>query len=400
MKARADGRPLVAHVVYRFDVGGLENGVVNLVNRLPAERYRHAVIALTEITDFRRRIVRDDVQFVALHKPPGHGWRLWPRLYRAFCSLRPTIVHTRNLAALEATLPAALAGVPIRVHGEHGRDVADLDGSNRRHLITRRAYRPFVHRYVALSRDLEVYLRDRVGVGGRVRHIWNGVDTQRFRPADGGRSPLPGCPFDDPRLFVCGTVGRQEKVKDPLNLVNAFLTAIDRSPQARERLRLVLVGGGSLAGEARRRVEAAGAGERVWFAGERNDIADVMRALDLFALPSLAEGISNTILEAMASGLPVVATRVGANADMVEDGMSGRIVPPADSSALAEAILQYLADPVLARRHGRAGRQIAERRFGLDRMVDEYDRLYVEELQRRGRAVQSVRAGREARTAG
>jgi sugar transferase (PEP-CTERM/EpsH1 system associated) len=398
--AGADSRPLVAHVVYRFAVGGLENGVVNLINRMPPERYRHAVIALTDVTAFRHRVSRDDVEFIALHKPPGHGWRLWPHLYRTFRRLRPAIVHSRNLAALESVVPAAAAGVPIRIHGEHGRDIADLDGTNRAHLWTRRAYRPFVHRYVALSRDLHEYLRERVGVGDRVRHIWNGVDTQRFRPAGGARAPLPGCPFDEPGLFICGTVGRLELVKDPLNLVHAFLQAIDRAAQARERLRLVLVGAGSLADQARRMVAAASADRLVWFAGERNDVAELMRGLDLFALPSLAEGISNTILEAMASGLPVIATRVGANADMVEDGMSGRVIPPADSSALAEAILQYLHDPALARRHGRAGRQIAERRFGLDRMVDEYDRLYAEELQRRGMAVQSARAHRAAHTPG
>ncbi|MET1081684.1 MAG: glycosyltransferase, partial [Burkholderiales bacterium] len=120
-----DSPLLVAHVVYRFDVGGLENGVVNLLNRLPYERFRHAVIALTEVTEFRRRVQRDDVQYLALNKRPGHGAKLWPALYRAFRALRPDIVHTRNLAPLEACVPAWFAGVPVRVHGEHGWDVGD-----------------------------------------------------------------------------------------------------------------------------------------------------------------------------------------------------------------------------------------------------------------------------------
>ena len=125
---RLDPRPLIAHVVYRFDIGGLENGVVNLINRLPEDRYRHAVVALTEVTDFRRRIVRDDVEFIALAKPPGQGIREWPALHRLFRQLRPSIVHTRNIAALEASLPALMAGVPVRIHGEHGWDSADPDG--------------------------------------------------------------------------------------------------------------------------------------------------------------------------------------------------------------------------------------------------------------------------------
>ena len=113
----SDPRPLIAHVLHRFDTGGLENGVVNLINRMPVERYRHAVIALTEVTDFRRRVVRDDVQFIAMNKPPGQGIWMFGRMRRVFGELRPAIVHTRNLAALEMMVPAALAGVRARVHG-------------------------------------------------------------------------------------------------------------------------------------------------------------------------------------------------------------------------------------------------------------------------------------------
>jgi hypothetical protein len=104
--ARLDPRPLVVHVVYRFDTGGLENGIVNLINHMPAQSYRHAVLALTKVTDFRRRIQRDDVEFIELNKPPGHGVWLYPRLFRLFRALRPAIVHSRNLAALEVLVPA------------------------------------------------------------------------------------------------------------------------------------------------------------------------------------------------------------------------------------------------------------------------------------------------------
>ena len=210
-----DSRPLIAHVVFRFDVGGLENGVVNLINRLPAEAYRHAVISLTEITDFRERILRDDVQYFALAKKPGHGFRLYPRFFRLFRALAPDVVHTRNLAALEATLPAWLAGVPVRVHGEHGRDVGDLDGSNRTYRRIRRAYRPFVNQYVAVSKDLEQYLCRDIGVDwGRTAHICNGVDTSRFAPAAGTRRLVEGSPFNSTDHWLVGTVGRMFVASD------------------------------------------------------------------------------------------------------------------------------------------------------------------------------------------
>ena len=160
-----ESSPLIVHVVHRFAIGGLENGVVNLINRLPHDAWRHVVVSLTDVDrQFARRVLRSDVQYVALHKGPGHAVSLYPTMYRLFRSLRPAIVHTRNLAALEASVPAWAARVPARIHGEHGWDIHDLDGSARRYQWVRRLYRPFVTRYVALSPDLARYLRERAGI--------------------------------------------------------------------------------------------------------------------------------------------------------------------------------------------------------------------------------------------
>jgi sugar transferase (PEP-CTERM/EpsH1 system associated) len=381
-----DSRPLILHVVWRFAVGGLENGIVNLINRMPRDRWRHGIVALTDVSDsFRERVRCADVTYTALGKPPGHAFRLYPELYRLFRAQRPAIVHTRNLAALEVVVPAWAAGVPVRIHGEHGRDVNDLDGRARRYQWVRRLYRPFVHQYVALSRDLESYLTERVHVPpSRVLHIYNGVDTECFRPRPGSRVPIEGSPFSDPSLFLVGSVGRMEAVKDQANLVRAFARALAMSPAAARRLRLVLVGDGPLRHEVEEVARAAKVESLVWFAGEREDISAVMAGLDCFVLPSLAEGISNTILEAMASGLPVIATRVGANADLMEEGLSGQLVPRANPQAIAEEMLGYVSDPARARRHGHAGRQIVERRFSLDHMIDEYETMYRRLLQAHG----------------
>lgn len=371
-----DRRPCIVHVVYRFDIGGLENGVVNLINHLPPERYRHTIVALTEITEFRKRIARDDVTFIALRKGPGHGYRVFPRLYRLFRKLAPAIVHTRNLAALEATVPAWLAGVPFRVHGEHGRDIADLDGSNRTYRRVRRVYRPLVSRYVALSKDLDQYLRDAIGVNpDRIAQIYNGVDTQRFTPAPRARVPIAGCPFTSPDLWLVGTVGRMQDVKDQITLAEAFVHAV-QSRVGGGRMRLVIAGEGPLRADVARVLREAGIEDQAWLPGERSDVPEVMRGLDCFVLPSLAEGISNTVLEAMASGIPIVATRVGGNPELIEDGLSGRLVPSADTAAMAHAILGYFDDPVMARRHARAARNAAVQRFSLDAMVSQYRSLY------------------------
>ena len=372
--------PLIVHLLYRFDTGGLENGVVNLINHMTAGDYRHAVVALTEVVPtFAARIRREDVQFVSLYKAQGHGFKLYPRLLQLFRELRPTIVHTRNLAALDCQVPAALAGVPVRVHGEHGRDADDPDGSSLRYQWLRRTYRPFVHQYVALSRDLERYLQHKVGVpGARIAQIYNGVDLGRFDRSSAMRAAPPGCPFADPTLFVIGTVGRMQTVKAQPLLAQAFVRALHMQPSLRDRMRLVMVGDGPLREQALAVLDGAGVGALAWLPGERADVPNVMRGLDCFVLPSLAEGISNTILEAMACSLPVLATDVGGNAELVVDGQrpTGRLVPAGDVEALAAALVRMAADPTAASAMGRAGRERVQTCFSLPAMVGAYRALY------------------------
>ncbi len=379
MSAAPAPAPLIVHVVYSFHTGGLENGLVNLIKHLPSSSFRHAVLALTTCSPkLRERLHRRDVEFHELHKPAGHGYKLYPALYKLFKQLRPAIVHTRNLAALEAVVPAYMAGVPFRIHGEHGWDVSDPDGRSRKYRLVRRIYRPFVHRYVVLSGHLERYLVEGVGVPReRIVRICNGVDVQRFQPSSTARAPLAGSPFNDARYRIIGTVGRLQAIKDQPNLVRGFAELVSRYPDQARDLRLVLVGDGPSRSAIEAEVRARGLGDRVWLAGERADVADVMRAFDLFVLPSQAEGISNTILEAMASGLPVVATDVGGNGELVDPERTGALVPPSDPQALAEALIAFTTAPERMAKAGRAGRQRAVEQFSIERMVEQYEQLYL-----------------------
>lgn len=369
--------PLVVHVIYRLDVGGLENGVVNLVNHMPASEFRHAIVCLTDFTDFRKRITRPDVEVFALRKPPGNSLPMHGRLLRLLRDLGPAVVHTRNLAALECQPAAALAGVKGRVHSEHGRDMANLDGNNWRHLLIRRSMRPFVGHYIALSRDLEGYLRDRIGVDpAKLSQIYNGVDTNRFRAADTRREPLPVEGFAGPDDIVIGTVGRMEPVKDPVNLARAFVHLTQLIPEVRARLRLVMIGDGALRDEVARTLDAAGLLAQAWLPGARDGIDALLRGMDIFVLPSKSEGISNTILEAMASRLPVVATRTGGNPELVAEGETGLLAPPNDPEALARAILDYVRQPAVRREHAWRARAVAVERFSLANMVQRYADIY------------------------
>ena len=371
-----DNRPLVAHVIYRFDTGGLENGIVNLINHMPESAYRHAVIALTEITDFKKRIHRKDVEFVALNKKPGHVLWIYPQLYRLFQRLQPAIVHTRNLATLEAVVPAWAARVPVRIHGEHGRDVGDFDGSNKKYQRVRRIYSPFVKHYIALSQDLEHYLTHPVGIdANRVTQIYNGVDAVRFHPTT-PRQNIPGCPFNEAGLWLVGTAGRMQTVKDQTNLAHAFVQATQTTSAMRDRLRLVMVGDGPLRQESLAILQAAGLDHLAWLPGERSDIPEIMRGLDCFVLPSLGEGISNTILEAMSSGLPIIATAVGGNVELVNEGINGRLVAAANPTELAEAIVDLAQRTDVDKAMGQQGRRLVEEYYSMSAMLSSYQQLY------------------------
>lgn len=387
VSAAGDARPLIVHLMHRFDTGGLENGVVNLINHLPPARYRHLVVALTEVTDFKRRLHDPQVRCLGLGKGPGHGARLYPRLWRLLRDERPAIVHSRNLAALEMQVAAWAARVPVRLHGEHGRDVDDLDGSSVKHQRIRRLYAPFVGRYVALSQDLERYLVDRVGIGAqRIEQIYNGVDAERFRPAADGPAAIAGAPFAAPGHWLIGTVGRLQAVKHQTLLAQAFARAIALAPGLRDRVRLVVVGDGPLRQPVEAALVAGGVRDLAWLPGERSDVPDIMRGLNCFVLPSLAEGISNTILEAMASGLPVLATDVGGNAELVTHGSTGEVLPSDDTEAMAQAIVRLAQQPGRAAAMGQAGRADIERRFSLQAMVAAYQSLYDRQLAAAGLA--------------
>ena len=377
-----DAPPLIAHVIYRLQVGGLENGVVNLVNQMPADRYRHAIVCLTEATAFRDRILRGDVAIYEMHKRPGHDFAMWGRLYQLFREIRPTVVHSRNIGCLEAQIPAWLARVPCRVHGEHGWDVSDPDGSRRGYRWLRRLHSPLVQRFIALSRELEDYLVRRVGIAAdKVSRIYNGVDNARFHA---GRSTVLPPGFAAGGDVVFGTVGRMHGVKDQGNLTAAFIALCQQRPELAGRMRLVMVGDGTLRDPCLAMLADAGLSGQAWLPGSADNIPELMRAFDVFVLPSLAEGISNTILEAMASGLPVIATDVGGNAELVEAGRTGVRVPAGDAQALADQMAGYAKDPDLRQRHGDAGcRRVAEQ-FSMKQMIAAYGGVYDRLMQQRG----------------
>lgn len=374
--ATASQRPLVVHVIYRLAVGGLENGLVNLINRMSADRYRHAIVCIDDFTNFRDRIQRTDVEVYALHKKPGTDLGAYVRFWKLMRHLRPAVVHTRNLGALEFQFFAWLAGVRHRIQGEHGRDTSDLDGTNQKYLLFRRFMGPLVSRFIALSQDLADWLEQHANVlPKRISQIYNGVDTIRFSPAK-NRQSIPVENFVPEDGIVIGTIGRMQPEKNQLVLVRAFIQLLDSVERGRDRLRLVIIGDGVLRKQALTLLQEAGAENLAWLPGTRDDAPKMMKAFDIFILPSLIEGISNTILEAMATGLPVVATAVGGNPELVDEGKTGITIPAGDVTAMGQAIQKYIEDKALRQDHGAAGRKRVEQMFSMESMVNSYLAVY------------------------
>jgi len=372
------GTTHVVHMMYRFAAGGLENVLVQLINTLPQDGFRHTIIALTLADrEFARRIERDDVSIIELDKPPGQPFRMYPRVFRLLRQLRPDVLHTCNLAALEFMPVAALAGVPWRVHAEHGWDIHDPEGRNRRFRILRRLYRPFVSRFIAVSAQLQTYLRDGIGVPEQRLHlIPNGVDTRLFHPPGPGEPVPEGFPFRRPEHWVVGTVGRLEPIKNQILLAQAFVRLVRAEPPGCESLRLAIIGGGPQAEAIAGCLREAGMSDRLWMPGARGGVASIMRHLDCFVLPSISEGTSCTLQEAMATALPIVATDVGGNSMLLEHGKCGTLVPAMDAEKLAEAILQVLVRSQAGAGGNAEGLAVVRGKYALSAMVAAYRRLF------------------------
>jgi sugar transferase (PEP-CTERM/EpsH1 system associated) len=372
--------PLIAHIIYKLDIGGLENGLVNLINTIPSNKYHHVIICLKEATNFKKRISASNVKIFSLHKKEGHDFQMFLNLYKLLNVLSPEIVHTRNLATLECQLPAYLAGVKRRVHGEHGWDINDPYGNNIKYQWLRRCSSPLIDLYIPLSLQLKEYLIKKARVPEKkIRHIINGVDTGMFYPATVSKPLLSDNPFSGKdELVLIGSVGRMQGVKDQMTLVKAFINLLVMRPVLKSVARLVLVGDGPIRHQAIKLLSETGVEHLAWLPGERNDVADILRNLDIFVLPSTAEGISNVILESMATGLPVIATTVGGNPDLVVDGVTGKLVEPKNPQMLAEALAYYFDNPANIKNHGYSGLKKVDKDFSLDTMVNRYLAVYDE----------------------
>jgi glycosyltransferase involved in cell wall biosynthesis len=353
-------------VIDELDIGGTEQQILELVRALPRQRYVPIVCCFRH-GQKAQEIEALGVRVVHLPKRSRIDLRLVLALYRLMRAERIDIVHTFLIGAnLWGRFAAVLAGVPTIIASERNVDI--WEEPTKRHLG--RLLARVTQRIVANAEAVRDYLVSRGLDPRRVVTIRNGVDPGRFETAldvAALRRSLGVAPDD----VLAAVVARLEPQKGHDTVIEAAAALRERWPQ----LRFLFVGGGSREAELPALVERRGLHDRILFTGFRTDSADLIRAADLSVLVSTKEGLSNTLLESLAAGRPVIASRVGGNPEVVSPDV-GFLIPPRDAQALAAALSAALADPAAVTRMGSAGRDLVRRDFSVQRMVAETIALY------------------------
>lgn len=354
-------RPIrVCHVSLTLKTGGLERLLADIARHHDASDCTPEFLAINEVGRFAE-IIRDAGCTVHTLKPAGR-WGQVRQMMRLFREGHFDVVHTHNTHPhINGSLAARFAGVPVVVNTRHGQRA----GHGWKSRSQFRWASHLVNKIIAVSDDAAQLCVQADGVPKeKVMRIWNGIDTEDFHFSG---------PVSEP---VAISVARLSAEKDFPSLLQAIHLAAQHIPA----LKLKLVGDGPERAKLEQLTQELNLSDRVEFLGDRHDVPALLAQAGFFVTASLTEGISLTLLEAMAVGLPVIATSVGGNSEIVDDPHTGRLVPPANPRALADAIVALCRQPETWPTLGKAGRERVEEYFDVRRMVADYEHLYRELL--------------------
>jgi L-malate glycosyltransferase len=371
-------RRKIFYLVDSFNVGGTETQAVELALRIPSSTYEVTLGCLRAEGPLLDRLKGSEVQVKEFYPKGGidspAGLYQLLRLAAFLRRENFVVMHAHDLWSNLMGVPAArLAGVPAVVSSQ--RDLSQFDW----YRGVKRAVLRRVQKMSSVLLANATPIRDAlIAEDGfaptKVRVIHNGVDTDKFQRGRRDRE----CLFPGSRAgkLVVLVGNMHSDVKGHPRLIAAAPAVLREFPDTR----FVLVGDGESRSAFERQVEELGLQASFLFLGRRNDIPDVLASCDIAVLPSKAEGLPNAVLEYMAAGLPTIVSRVGGNSELVQDGITGLLVPAQDSAALAQALIRVLRDPQLARQIAANGQRMATQDFSFERMVREADALYTELL--------------------
>lgn len=363
----------ILHVVDSLGNGGLENGLLNLIKHMDPREFEHSICTVRAEGVNAEGLPTDRVRRLHLAKRDGSHFQL-AQLTGVIRASKPDVVHSRNWGAIEAVVAGRLARSCAIVHSEHGLEAGPTGRKPWRRVVFRRIAFELADRVLCVSRKLRDFHTSSTGFPvRRVTVIHNGVDSRRFCPDPAARLRMRRDLKIGENDFCIGCVGNLLPVKDHAIL----LRALEQMGEAAKGWRVLIAG----EGPERPKLEVAARGlaqqgVRVALMGACSSVPELLNALDVYALPSLNEGISNSLLEAMATGLPVIASDAGGNPEVVEDGICGLIFRAGDASCLAECLLRLCARVPLRDQLGARARRRVREEFSIDSMVENYERLY------------------------
>ena len=340
----------IVHIIHDMEVGGAQRQVLNLFRAVDRSRFDMRLVCLGRKGAFGEALEAEGFLVEALGKSARADLPMLGRLAGLLRAWRPDIVHcTIYTANLWGRVAAMLARVPVRI--AHEQSTVSLERWHRRWVDNLLSL--WTHRVLVVSEDLRrrVIAEEHL-VPRRVEVLHNAIDVAAIR--DAATQPAPDLPGE--AGFRVGVVGRIEPRKDHLTLVRAAALVRERVPRAT----FLLAGDGPDRGVIESEIARLGLQDGFILLGERSDVPRLLHAFDVYALSSVTEGLSLSILEAMAAGLPVVATRVGGNPELLDEGRAGRLAPPGDADALADTLTDMLQNREEARRLGEGARVRAQ----------------------------------------
>lgn len=359
------------HIVFSLECGGLERIAVELSKKLNNGRFDISIYCLDAMGELTNEAQNSGIEVLLAKRRPGFDFTLPIRLAYTLRKKRVDVVHTHNMGPLfYGTLGAKLAGVPVVINTRHGR------AQKRTNAYIWQSNDAIV----AISQDArdEMVKWNHIP-SDKLRVIYNGIDIAKYSANNNGFLEMKRALQLDSAAYIIGTVARLSPEKDQYTLIEAFAEITKKI----DGVHLAIVGDGPLRNELEVLSRRLGISNQVHFLGFRKDVADILKLFDVFVLSSLMEGVSLTLLEAMAVAKPVVATDVGGNPEVIVDGVTGFLVPSKDPKKLTNAIIALHNNREFAHKMGEAGRKRVEGRFSSDRMIKEYENLYEECLARK-----------------
>jgi sugar transferase (PEP-CTERM/EpsH1 system associated) len=364
---------VIGHTIHGFKDGGMERGLLNIINHGDWSHFHHVILCLTEAGPFGTRLYSPACDLIQFNKRKGNDLGLFWRIAAKAREFKMSVIHARGWPALvETSVAARLAGVRRTIYGFHGKTWQDLQGNRLKRCLVERLVIRSYDRVVTLNPRMRADFAKSCGLPQhRIQVIANGVDISAFRPhhdrfALRARFDIP------PDRFVLGNIARLDPVKNH----EVVLRALARLRLQQLPVYFLLVGDGAHRAKLQREIERLELCEEVRVFGYSDCIPDLLNCMDLYVQSSFYEGFSNTIIEAMACGLPVLATEVGGTSDIFSQGMEGWFFSPEDDQTLASLVLRFLRDPSLRDTMGRHARQKVVERFSVETMVRQYEELY------------------------